>query len=80
MYRYFTNSEAKAEVDRREDEGKKRVEEHAAQGKPDGAGRSGMKLPDPPAAAQTAPEAPAKTGMKLPDPPAATQGAPAAAK
>jgi len=71
MYRYYTNAEAKAEVARREEEAKKRLQERDATKKTDEPGKTGMKLPEPPAAEQAAPAAdPGKNRMKLPDPPA----------
>jgi DNA-binding beta-propeller fold protein YncE len=81
MYRYYTNSEAKAEIARREEEAKKRAADRDAAKKADEPGKTGMKLPEPPAGAQAAPAAePGKTGMKLPDLPAGVQAAPAPAK
>lgn len=83
MFRYFTNAEAKAELDRRQADLAKKAQDRdkKSEAKPaaapaDAPVKSGMKLPDPPTVAQTAPAPPARNGMKLPDPPVAAQTAP----
>jgi DNA-binding beta-propeller fold protein YncE len=75
MFRYFTNAEAKAELEKKQTELAKKAQEREKEKKADATStpadtpaKGGMKLPEP----ATAPaDAPAKGGgMKLPEPPA----------
>ena len=89
MFRYYTNAEAKAALERKQTELAKKAQgrdkktdaspQPAATPAPAEAPvKNGMKLPEPPAAAPQAPaDAPVRNGMKLPEPPAGTQTAPA---